>query len=120
MPADITGTKRLRPRDQNVQFRQGPVFARFSPRRQDQPGRRRRPSGAAGSDAGAEVTVGWHVLPVAGRVQRVATQNPVEQEGTYPLPEAQLDRFMMKLLVVYPDKAHEIEILRSITPGTCR
>src|SRR5208337_2328120 len=59
-----------------------------------------------------QVTVDGQTYPLPAVFTVFATQNPIEQEGTYPLPEAQLDRFMMKVLVTYPDPAQEEEILR--------
>jgi MoxR-like ATPase len=111
MPADITGTSVFDPREQTFQFRQGPVFAAFV--LGDEINRAPPKTQAALLEAMQErqVTVDGTSYPLPAIFSVFATQNPVEQEGTYPLPEAQLDRFMMKLLVNYPDEAHEIDIL---------
>ncbi|HXD89307.1 MAG TPA: MoxR family ATPase [Urbifossiella sp.] len=112
MPADITGTNVFDPRDQSFRFRQGPVFAQLL--LGDEINRAPPKTQAALLEAMQErqVTVDGvsHRLPTLFTV--FATQNPVEQEGTYPLPEAQLDRFMMKVHADYPEEAGEVEVLR--------
>src|SRR5262249_33635929 len=112
MPADITGTNVFDPSRQEFQFRPGPVFAQLV--LGDEINRAPPKTQAALLEAMQErqVTVDGvtHRLPAVFTV--FATQNPIEQEGTYPLPEAQLDRFMMKVLAGYPDEEGEIEVLR--------
>jgi MoxR-like ATPase len=66
-----------------------------------------------------QVTTGGQRRPLPTPFFVLATQNPIEQEGTYPLPEAQLDRFLLKITVGYPDEAQELEIIRRTT-GTAR
>ena len=63
------------------------------------------------------VTIGDTTYPLDAPFLVLATQNPIEQEGTYPLPEAQVDRFMLKLAVTYPDKDEELEIMRRMSTG---
>jgi MoxR-like ATPase len=65
-----------------------------------------------------QVTIGDRTYPLSDPFLVLATQNPIEQEGTYPLPEAQVDRFMLKLSVGYPDKDEELEILRRMSTGS--
>ena len=112
MPADIIGTSIFDPKEQNFQFRPGPVFTALL--LGDEINRAPAKTQAALLEAMQErqVTVDGvsHPLPAVFTV--FATQNPVEQEGTYPLPEAQLDRFMMKVVVTYPAEEQEVEILR--------
>ncbi|HZU36647.1 MAG TPA: MoxR family ATPase [Gemmataceae bacterium] len=112
MPADITGTNIFDPRQQEFQFRPGPVFGQLV--LGDEINRAPAKTQAALLEAMQErqVTVDGvsHPLPEVFTV--FATQNPIEQEGTYPLPEAQLDRFMMKVLVNYPTEDQEAGILR--------
>src|SRR5947209_11408412 len=112
MPADIIGTNVFDPRDQTFHFRQGPIFAQFV--LGDEINRAPPKTQAAMLEAMQErqVTVDGtpYALPAVFTV--FATQNPIEQEGTYPLPEAELDRFMMKVTVGYPAEAQEIDILR--------
>ena len=62
-----------------------------------------------------QVTIGGYTYPLEEPFLVLATQNPIEQEGTYPLPEAQIDRFMFKLLIGYPDRSEEREILDRMT-----
>jgi len=118
MPADITGTNVFDPRDQAFHFRPGPVFGSLL--LGDEINRAPAKTQAALLEAMQErqVTVDGvsHALPPVFTV--FATQNPIEQEGTYPLPEAQLDRFMMKVLVTYPGEDDEVEILRVHQQGT--
>jgi MoxR-like ATPase len=112
MPADITGTNIFDPREQQFQFRHGPVFSQLL--LGDEINRAPPKTQAALLEAMQErqVTVDGvsYRLPAVFTV--FATQNPVEQEGTYPLPEAQLDRFMMKVLADYPDEEGEVDVLR--------
>src|SRR3954469_8085809 len=108
MPADITGTNVFDPRDQAFHFRPRPVFASLL--LGDEIHRAPAKTQAALREAMQErqVTVDGvsHPLPAVFAV--FATQNPVEQEGTYPLPEAQLDRFLMKVIAGFPTEAGEI------------
>jgi MoxR-like ATPase len=112
MPSDITGTNIFDPREQRFSFRPGPVFGELI--LGDEINRAPAKTHAALLEAMQErqVTVdgATHALPEVFTV--FATQNPIEQEGTYPLPEAQLDRFMMKLLVKYPSEDEEANVLR--------
>jgi MoxR-like ATPase len=111
LPADILGTQILSPKDGSFSFRKGPIFTnvlladeinRASPRTQ---------SALLEAMNEAQVTVegSTHRLPQPFCV--LATQNPVDFQGTYPLPEAQLDRFLLRLSVGYPDPEQELEIL---------
>jgi MoxR-like ATPase len=114
MPSDITGSEIL---DENRQFRfvKGPLFANIV--LADEINRTPPKTQAALLEAMQEknVTVGGynHSLPHPFFV--LATQNPIEQEGTYPLPEAQLDRFMFNIVLDYPTMAEEIDVVRSTT-----
>jgi MoxR-like ATPase len=112
MPSDITGTNIFDPREQRFSFRPGPIFGEFV--LADEINRAPAKTQAALLEAMQErqVTVDGVTHPLPPTFTVFATQNPIEQEGTYPLPEAQLDRFMMKLLVDYPAEAEEEEILR--------
>ena len=112
LPADITGTNIYDAKRGEFTFKPGPIFCNLL--LSDEINRAPPKTQAALLEAMQElqVTVGvvTHKLPAP--FLTMATQNPVEQEGTYPLPEAQLDRFMMKMMVGYPDRADEDEILR--------
>jgi MoxR-like ATPase len=118
MPSDIVGTNIFDPKDQTFVFRPGPVFGEFI--LGDEINRAPAKTQAALLEAMQErqVTVDGVTHPLPSIFTVFATQNPVEQEGTYPLPEAQLDRFMMKLLVPYPAEGQEEEILRVHQQGT--
>jgi MoxR-like ATPase len=112
MPADIIGTNIFDPHQQAFQFRPGPIFAQFILGDEINRAPAKTQSALLEAMQERQVTVDGtsYALP---RVFTVfATQNPIEQEGTYPLPEAQLDRFMMKLVVSYPREDQEVEILR--------
>jgi MoxR-like ATPase len=112
MPADITGTNVFDPREQTFHFRPGPIFGQLV--LGDEINRAPPKTQAALLEAMQErqVTVDGVTHPLPAVFTVFATQNPVEQEGTYPLPEAQLDRFMMKVLAGYPDEEQEVEVLR--------
>jgi len=117
MPADIIGSEILQERERRLeyQYQPGPIFANLI--LADEINRTPPKTQAAMLEAMQErkVTVAGqsHALPDPFLV--VATQNPIEQEGTYPLPEAQLDRFMFSLNLDYPTKAEEIEIVKRTT-----
>ena len=112
LPSDLTGTEVYRPQDGSFHFQQGPLFHNLI--LADEINRAPAKVQAALLEAMAErqITVGKvsHQLPELFLV--MATQNPIEQEGTYPLPEAQLDRFLMHVRIDYPDTATEKQILR--------
>jgi MoxR-like ATPase len=117
LPADVVGTNVYDQREQRFEFRPGPVFAnvvlvdeinRASPKTQ---------SGLLECMAERRVTVDVHTHELARPFLVLATQNPVEYEGTYPLPEAQLDRFMVRLSMGYPDRAAEAGMLAAHEAG---
>ena len=112
MPSDIVGTSIFDPRTQTFTFRKGPIFGEFV--LGDEINRAPPKTQAALLEAMQErqVTVDGVTHPLPQVFGVFATQNPIEQEGTYPLPEAQLDRFLMKVLAEYPAEAEEVEILR--------
>jgi MoxR-like ATPase len=121
MPSDITGYELLARDGSNgapsLTFRRGPVFANLV--LADEINRAAPKTQSALLEAMAEkhVTVGGETYPLEEPFVVVATQNPIEQEGTYPLPEAQLDRFMMEIRVDYPTQAQEEEIVVKTTGG---
>lgn len=111
LPADVVGTNIYNQREARFEFRPGPVFAnvvlvdeinRASPRTQ---------SGLLECMQERRVTVDVHTHELARPFVVLATQNPAEYEGTYPLPEAQVDRFMVRLSLGYPDLNHEVAML---------
>lgn len=117
MPSDITGTEIL---DENRQFKfiKGPLFANII--LADEINRTPPKTQSALLEAMQEraVTAAGKRYVLDNPFFVLATQNPIEQEGTYPLPEAQLDRFMFSILLTYPELQEEIEIVRSTTSGT--
>ena len=121
MPADITGTEILQSEEGGMRrqlvFHKGPVFANLI--LADEINRTPPKTQAALLEAMQEyaVTTGGATYHLPQPFVVVATQNPIEQEGTYPLPEAQVDRFMMKLSVGYPSPEEELEIMRRMSAG---
>jgi MoxR-like ATPase len=112
MPADIVGTNVFDPRQQTFQFRAGPVFSHFVLGDEINRAPPKTQSALLEAMQERQVTVDGVTYPLPPVFAVFATQNPIEQEGTYPLPEAQLDRFMMKVVTAYPDEVEEVEILR--------
>jgi MoxR-like ATPase len=114
LPADVVGTLVYNPREGSFETKRGPVFANFVLADEINRAPAKVQSALLEAMQEHQVTLGdeTHALPDPFLV--MATQNPVEQEGTYPLPEAQLDRFMFKLLVDYPSLADERRILDSM------
>ena len=117
MPADVTGLSTFDPRERDFVFRPGPVFADLL--LADEVNRAPAKTQAALLEAMQErrVTVDGVSRPLPEHFTVFASQNPVESEGTYPLPEAQLDRFLMKIAVGYPDAQDELELLARYTAG---
>ncbi len=117
MPADLTGTLVYRPADGTFELRRGPVFASLI--LADEINRTPPKTQAALLEAMEEgrVTIEGETLDLPRPFVVCATQNPIEFEGTYQLPEAQLDRFLLKLLLAYPDSEAETEILRRYQAG---
>ncbi|MDB4637777.1 AAA family ATPase, partial [bacterium] len=121
MPADITGTEVLQQNqttgERDLKFLPGPVFANVI--LADEINRTPPKTQAALLEAMQErqVTAGGHRHELPNPFFVLATQNPIEQEGTYPLPEAQLDRFMFQVLVDYPTADEEFAIVRQTTAG---
>ena len=111
LPSDILGVQILNPKDGTLSFQQGPIFAnifladeinRASPRTQ---------SALLEAMNEGQVTLDGTTHPVPQPFSVIATQNPADFQGTYPLPEAQLDRFWLRLSLGYPDQAHELNML---------
>jgi MoxR-like ATPase len=120
MPSDITGTNVLEEDEagrRNFRFVEGPVFTNIL--LADEINRTPPKTQAALLQAmqEREVTVGKQTYPLPDPFFTIATQNPIEQEGTYPLPEAQLDRFMMEIHIGYPTAEQEEEIVMRTTAG---
>lgn len=112
LPADLTGTEIYRPQSATFEFQKGPLFHNLI--LADEINRAPAKVQAALLEAMAErqITVGKATYPLPQLFMVMATQNPIEQEGTYPLPEAQLDRFLLHVKIDYPDAGHEQAILQ--------
>jgi MoxR-like ATPase len=117
LPADLVGTLVYDPKDQEFKTRKGPVFANVI--LADEINRSPAKVQSALLEAMQErtVTIGDNTFPLEAPFLVLATQNPIEQEGTYPLPEAQVDRFMLKVAVGYPNRDEELQIMRRMSTG---
>ncbi len=111
LPADITGTLIFNPKDGMFYPKRGPVFANFVLADEINRSPAKVQSALLEAMQERQVTIGEQTYKLPEPFMVMATQNPVEQEGTYPLPEAQVDRFMLKVLVTYPTKEEEKLIL---------
>ena len=112
LPADLTGTEVWRPQDGRFEFQPGPIFHPVLLADEIHRAPAKVQSALLEAMGERQVTIGRHTYPLPELFLVMATQNPIEQEGTFPLPEAQLDRFLMYLRIGYPDAAVETEILR--------
>lgn len=112
LPADLTGTEIFRPQDGSFKFRQGPLFHNLVLADEINRAPAKVQSALLEAMEERQITVGNMTYPLPALFLVMATQNPLEQEGTYPLPEAQLDRFLMHVRVDYPSAAEEADILR--------
>lgn len=111
LPADITGTLIFNPKDGMFYPKRGPVFSNFVLADEINRSPAKVQSALLEAMQERQVTIGEQTYKLPEPFMVMATQNPVEQEGTYPLPEAQVDRFMLKVLVTYPTKEEEKLIL---------
>ena len=112
LPADLTGTEIYRPKTGEFVTRKGPLFNNIILADEINRAPSKVQSALLEAMEEKQVTIGDETFALPSPFLVLATQNPIEQEGTYPLPEAQVDRFMLKVLVDYPDKAQELEILK--------
>ena len=112
LPADLTGTDIYRPEDGTFVFQPGPLFRNLVLADEINRAPAKVQSALLEAMAEGQITVGRNTYPLPELFLVMATQNPIEQEGTYPLPEAQLDRFLMHVEIGYPDAAAELEILK--------
>ncbi|MBK1722002.1 AAA family ATPase [Thiocystis violacea] len=112
LPADLTGTEIYRPHDGSFRFDRGPIFHNLLLADEVNRAPAKVQSALLEAMGERQVTVGRETYPLPELFLVMATQNPIEQEGTYPLPEAQLDRFLMHVRVDYPDLATERAILQ--------
>jgi MoxR-like ATPase len=123
LPADLVGTLIYNPKEGQFTVKKGPVFTNLLLADEINRAPAKVQSALLESMQERQVTIGEHTYPLPEPFLVLATQNPIEQEGTYPLPEAQVDRFMMKLRVVYPSREEEKLVLERMAlgaPPTCR
>ena len=113
LPADVIGTMVYSQKDETFQVKKGPVFANFVLADEIN----RAPAKVQSALQERQVTIGTETFPLPEPFLVLATQNPIEQEGTYPLPEAQVDRFMLKVVIDYPKIEEEKMIIRQNING---
>ncbi|MFN0203484.1 MAG: AAA family ATPase [Bacteroidia bacterium] len=112
LPADLVGTMIYNPKSFEFSVRKGPVFANFVLADEINRSPAKVQSALLEAMQERQVTIGENTFPLPNPFLVLATQNPIEQEGTYPLPEAQIDRFMLKCIITYPSQSEEREIIR--------
>jgi MoxR-like ATPase len=117
LPADILGTMIYNPSKSEFAVRKGPIFANFVLADEINRAPAKVQSALLEAMQERQVTIGNETFPLAEPFLVLATQNPIEQEGTYTLPEAQVDRFLLKVKIDYPNKAEEKEIVRRNLSG---
>ncbi len=112
LPADIVGTMIYNQSKNQFEVKQGPIFANFVLADEINRAPAKVQSALLEAMQEKQVTIGEHTYTLERPFLVLATQNPIEQEGTYPLPEAQVDRFMLKVVIGYPNKEEERQIIR--------
>ena len=112
LPADLTGTEIFRPQDGSFVFQQGPLFHNLVLADEVNRAPAKVQSALLEAMAERQITIGRESYPLPPLFMVMATQNPLEQEGTYPLPEAQLDRFLLHINIDYPERESERRILQ--------
>ena len=112
LPADLIGTQIYNQKDGNFLIRKGPIFSNFILADEINRAPAKVQSALLEAMQERQVTIGEETFKLEEPFLVLATQNPIEQEGTYPLPEAQVDRFMLKIQITYPDRTDELDIMR--------
>ncbi|HET8573866.1 MAG TPA: MoxR family ATPase [Edaphocola sp.] len=112
LPADVVGTMIYNPQEHKFEVRRGPVFANFVLADEINRAPAKVQSALLEAMQERQVTIGEKTYALEEPFLVLATQNPIEQEGTYPLPEAQVDRFLLKVVISYPEKEEERKIIR--------
>ena len=118
LPSDLIGTRIYNPRSGEFSVQKGPVFSNLVLADEVNRAPPKVQSALLEAMQEQQVTIGDETFPLEAPFLVLATQNPIEQEGTYPLPEAQVDRFMMKLVVEYPKYSEEREMIARVTAGS--
>ena len=114
LPADVTGTEIYRPQEGSFHFQAGPVFHNLVLADEINRAPAKVQSALLEAMGERQVTVGGKTYPLPDLFLVMATQNPIEQEGTYPLPEAQLDRFLLHVFIDYPSSENELRIMQLV------
>jgi MoxR-like ATPase len=114
LPADLIGTEVFRPKTSDFTIKKGPIFHNIILADEINRAPSKVQSALLEAMQECQVTIGDTTFALSDPFLVMATQNPIEQEGTYPLPEAQVDRFMLKLVIDYPDKSEEKEIMERV------
>ncbi len=117
LPADVIGTMVYSVKNETFQVKKGPIFANFVLADEINRAPAKVQSALLEAMQERQVTIGDKTFPLDKPFLVMATQNPIEQEGTYPLPEAQVDRFLMKVIIGYPSREEEREIIRRNITG---
>ncbi len=117
LPADVVGTLIYNQKDGNFTIKKGPIFANFILADEINRAPAKVQSALLEAMQERQVTIGDETFKLEEPFLVLATQNPIEQEGTYPLPEAQVDRFMLKVKITYPEKDEELQIMRANIAG---
>ncbi len=112
LPADLIGTQIYNQKDGNFLIKKGPIFANFILADEINRAPAKVQSALLEAMQERQITIGEDTFKLEEPFLVLATQNPIEQEGTYPLPEAQVDRFMLKVKITYPSREEELSILR--------
>ncbi|HMN23587.1 MAG: MoxR family ATPase [Ignavibacteriaceae bacterium] len=112
LPADLIGTQIYNQKDGNFHIRKGPIFSNFILADEINRAPAKVQSALLEAMQERQITIGESTFKLEEPFLVLATQNPIEQEGTYPLPEAQVDRFMLKVVITYPERAEELSIMR--------
>ena len=116
LPSDVVGVTIYNAHTQEFEFKQGPIFTNFLLADEINRATPKTQSALLEAMNERQVTIDGRSWPLAQPFMVIATQNPVEHHGTYPLPESQLDRFLMRIRIGYPDHAAEREIVRQAAP----
>jgi MoxR-like ATPase len=115
LPADLVGTQIYQPKTEEFVVKKGPLFANIILADEINRAPAKVQSALLEAMEERQITIGGETFPLPDPFMVMATQNPIEQEGTYPLPEAQVDRFVFKLIIDYPSKAEEKQIIQKAT-----
>ena len=117
LPADLIGTRIYNPRTGEFSVHKGPIFSNLILADEINRAPAKVQSALLEAMQETQVTIGNETFPIEAPFLVLATQNPIEQEGTYPLPEAQVDRFMLKVVIEYPEYSEEREMIARLTAG---